>query len=183
MVNWFWKKKKEEEKPPTFEEFSNFSSEDRNKAMEDEGIEAKPPTYNQFVSMRESERKTQAVEKENRMFEEEIEYIDKRLLELGLFDYKEQQNDMTFILSLNNTYKFRIRYINTNNLKCELTKSEVLGGMIFAGKVMSSCVISDWQNKGGRMKEINDWIENFLLIPEIRLLMRSKKINKFIDKC
>ena len=69
MVNWFWKKKKEEEKPPTFEEFSNFSSEDRNKAMEDEGIEAKPPTYNQFVSMRESERKTQAVEKENRMFD------------------------------------------------------------------------------------------------------------------
>jgi len=117
------------------------------------------------------------------MFEEEIKYIRERLKDIGLFEYQEIKNEFKFLIIANSMYSFSIRYINNDNLRCELNKKEVMGGVVFAGKIMTSCIISKWQNREKRIKHVEDWIENFLIIPEIKLLLRNKKINKIKDKC
>jgi hypothetical protein len=48
--------------------------------------------------------------------------------------------------------------------------------MVFAGKVMTSCVVSDWHHN--QIKQVDDWVDNMLIIPEIILKIRSNKINK-----
>ena len=109
------------------------------------------------------------------MFKKEKQHINTRLKELGFFEYEEDAC-IKYTLLNNNIYTIILRTINVNNLRCELTKKEVIGGMVFAGKVMTSCVISDWQRN--RFDVIDGWIDNFLSIPEMKSIIRSIKIKK-----
>jgi len=102
-------------------------------------------------------------------------YVSKRLIGTGFFEKKEPI-PLRFTDIFNDKYSINIREINSDNIRCELTKSEIIGGMVFAGKVVTSCVVSDYHQD--KYKKLDSWIENMLLIPDVKLRIRNNKIKK-----
>ena len=108
------------------------------------------------------------------------EYVSKRLTNLGFFEYSEEPNTYKYIGIFNDMYSISVKEINTNNIKCELNKKEIIGGMVFAGKVCTSCIVSDWHKD--KYKQIDYWINNMLLIPGIKIRIRNNKIKKIQNR-
>lgn len=105
------------------------------------------------------------------------EYINERLTDLGFFEYKKEPDTYKNLGIFNNMYNISVREINpSSNIRCELHKKEIIGGVAFAGKLCTSCVVSDWHKD--KYKEIDNWIDNILLIPDIILRIRNNKIKK-----
>ena len=109
-----------------------------------------------------------------------LKHISDRLTSIGFFEY-DGKTDICYTVFASDMYNINVRYINENNIRCELTKKEVLGGMMFTGKVMTSCVVSDWHKN--QLEVVDKWVDNMLEIPEIIIKLRSNKIKKIKEKC
>jgi len=108
--------------------------------------------------------------------DEVLKHISDRLTNIGFYDYGEGTKSYKYAMLFSNVYSVSVRFINENNMRCELNKREVIGGMVFSGNVMTSCVVSDWHKD--QIKIVDDWVDNILIIPEIILKIRSNKIKK-----
>lgn len=105
-----------------------------------------------------------------------IDYINERLTNLGLFEYRKEDSEYKLIGLFSDKYTISVREINYNSIRCELNKREIIGGTIFAGKVYTSCVVYD--GRKNNYKSLDEWIKNMLLIPDVKLRIRNNKIKK-----
>ena len=112
--------------------------------------------------------------------DEIIDYINEKLTGLDLFEYRKEESEYKLIGLFNNKYTISVREINYNNIRCELNKKVLIDGIIFAGEVYTSCVISDWNND--QYKVLDSWMDNMLLIPNVKLKIKINKLKKIINK-
>jgi len=108
------------------------------------------------------------------MFEEKIrKYVDDKLKDIWFTSKHWDGNNPNPVFYLSpfiRGYEIKIYAINENNIRCEINDTTMMNDFC-----SSSCVVSNWEKD--HFKPIDDWIENFLSIPEIKLEIRNGKIN------